>query len=437
MKRIFSLMLALVLVAGMMATASGCKKGQSAKTDLLDGKTIKIASWGTAKPTEGTEDGDLKLDAIKAAEEKYNCKVEWLTINDLTQQLLTAATTGQIVADVLMQRSHRIVELMMKGDYFWSVEELGGDPKDEIYNQDTTNYTTYKGKTYGWWYDPTNVNSMMAINKTIIERAGVELPYNLVEDKKWTYEAYAKLMKDTTDPNSNIYGGVLNGSNPQYMIYTNNTSIYGEENGVHIANTDDIKLQEVFEFLSTSIVNDKIMDDAMGLTSITTDFMNGKYATTMVGRAVCRDTLAKDMTDAWGIMPLPIGPSATDYVKLDNECKSFCIQKAVDIELAKALFQFMNETYVAPLAEEDVMRAMYQGFAPDKESLENLMMLQDLPLTMVTSYTTPDLRNYTGNNVTSAIFGMANGTKPIKSTLDSVKPEIQGILDDYYGQTSN
>jgi hypothetical protein len=55
---------------------------------------------------------------------------------------------------------------------------------------------------------------------------------------------------------------------------------------------------------------------------------------------------------------------------------------------------------------------------------------------MVTEYTTPDLRNYTGNTVNASLNGMANGTKPIKSTLDSLKNEIQGILDEYYNQTS-
>lgn len=439
MKRFVSLVLAIVMALSLMALASGCGKEKSeVDTDLLKGMTIRIASWGTAKPVEGTEEGDLKLEAIAAAEEKYGCTVEWLTINDLTQQLLTAATTGQVVADVLMQRSHRVVELLMKGDYFWSVEDLGGDPTADIYNQDTTKYTTYKGKTYGWWYDPTNVNSMMVINKSIVERAGAKLPYDLVEDRKWTFEAFGKLMNETFDPTAGIYGSSHFGSLVQYMLHCNNTGIYTEKDGVHVANTSDTKLQEVFEFLSNAVVTDKVMDSRMGAATndVTKDFISGKYVALSAGRATMRDHLSKEMSDAWGIMPMPIGPSADEYVKLDNECKTFCIQKAVDLELAKALFQFMNETYVSPLEEEDIMRSMYQAFCPDEESFKNMMLVQDLPLTMVTEYTTPDLRNYEGNTVVSSLNGMANGTKPIKSTLDAMAPEIQGILDEYYGQKS-
>lgn len=440
MKQIISLFLALIMTISVMAVASGCSGKENANSDLLKGKTIRIASWGTAKPSEGTEDGDLKLAAIAEAEEKYGCKVEWVTITDLTQQLLTAATTGQVVADVIMQRSHRVVELLMKGDYFWSVEDLGGNPKDEIYNQDTTKFTSYNGKTYGWWYDPTNVNSMIAINKEIINRVDKSLlPYNLVEDKKWTFEAYKDLMIKTTNPEQGILGGSHFGSVVQYMMHCNNTGIYTEKDGIHIANTDDPRLNEVFEFLSNAVVTEKIMDTRMGAATnvVTQDFISGKYTTLEVGRATMRDTFSKKLKpENWGIMPLPIGPSADDYVKLDNECKTFCIQKAIDQDLAKALFQFMNETMVAPLDEEDLATSMYRAFAPDEESFKNLMLVQSKPLTMVTEYTTPDLRNYTGNTVTASLNGMANGTKPIKSTLDALKNEIQGILDEYYNQES-
>ena len=70
MKRVISLILALVMTVGVMAISSGCGKKASDNSELLKGKTIRIASWGTAKPAEGTEDGDLKLAAVAEAEEK-------------------------------------------------------------------------------------------------------------------------------------------------------------------------------------------------------------------------------------------------------------------------------------------------------------------------------------------------------------------------------
>ena len=59
MKRLISLILVLIMTIGVMAMASGCSKEESFNSDLLKGKTICVASWGTAKPAEGTEDGAL------------------------------------------------------------------------------------------------------------------------------------------------------------------------------------------------------------------------------------------------------------------------------------------------------------------------------------------------------------------------------------------
>lgn len=66
MKRILALFLVLVMATVLMATASGCQKS-GANTKLLDGQTITIASWGSAKPNAGNEAGDLQLEAIAAA----------------------------------------------------------------------------------------------------------------------------------------------------------------------------------------------------------------------------------------------------------------------------------------------------------------------------------------------------------------------------------
>lgn len=436
MKRIISLFLVIVLAMGLMSVASGCKKNTDANTSLLNGVNIRIASWGSAKPVVGTEDGDLKLAAIEAACKKYGCTVQWFDNADMTQKLLTAATTGSVVAEVIMQRAHRVLELQMKDDCFWALDDLDGQPNKEIYNTDTTKHTTYNGKTYGFWYDPTNINVMMAINKDVIARAGVEIPYNLVEDRKWTAKAWTDLMLKTANPDEEIYGGSVFNVFGFAMLHANNTSLYTEKNGTHLANTDSSDVIEIAEILQNAVINDKTLSNNIGAgpKDIINGFINGKYATISVGRADCRDNLSKNMTDGWGIMPIPIGPAANEYVKLDFECKTFAIQKAVDFELAKAILKFMDETYECPIDGMDAMRSMYRAFAPDEESLEILMLLQELPLTLMVEYTTPDLRNFVGKDMIFEINKVFVGSKSIKSSMDSLKPLIQGILDDFYDQ---
>ena len=440
MKRIISVLLVIALVVSMCAMASGCGKKSSSgvDTDLLKGKTIRIASWGQgAKPTEGTEDGDLVIEQVKAAEEKYGCTVEYLTIADITQQILTAATTGQLVGEAIVFKTHRIRELLMKGDFYWSLEELGQDPNNELFNQDTAYYSTYEGKTYGWWYQPTFVNNVCVFNKTLLERIGVEFPYNLVEDRKWNFESWNNLMLKTTDPTNNVYGCGQVGTFTTMVMHANDTSMYAvNEAGLHVENTADTKLNEVFEFLSNCSTKDKTIKFNIGSSSdqIQTDFINGKYATMFAGLSTIRDVLPEKMSDEWGIMPIPMGPSATEYVKLDAECRAFCIQKAVPLNEAKAIFTFINEAFVYPLDETEGMKGKYEAFCQDKESLDNMMLMQELPLRLISEYTEPDVRTYT--NFMSDLNDIAKGDKPIKSTLDALAPTIQATLDEYYGQST-
>jgi len=326
MKRVISLLLVLVMCIGLMACASGCKKNNPADTSLLNGVNIRIASWGSAKPTEGTEDGDLRYAAIDAACKKYGCTVEWFTFTDMTQRLLTAATTGSVVAEVVMQRAHRVLELLEKGDYFWSLDELDGKPKKDIYNTDTTKYTTLNGKTYGFWYDPTNVNVMLAINKSLISKAGADLPYNLVEDRKWTFDAWSELLSQTCDPENKIYGSSVYNSFGIAMLHANKTSLYTEKNGVHLFNNEDPKVTEIIESIREAVLNDKTVTNNIGAgtTELLTDFINGKFVTLSVGRANCRDDLAKKMNRYWANFVKngdPNGEGLTKWTPITEDCK--------------------------------------------------------------------------------------------------------------------
>lgn len=436
MKRFLSLLLTVVMAVGLCGVATGCGGSKDGVSTALKGKTIRIASWGNVKPTAGTEVGDLKLEQIAAAEEKFGCTVEFVTITDLTQQLLTAATTGQIVADVIMQRAHRVQDLLLQGEYFWAMEDLGFDPADEMYNKDTKYYTTCNGKTYGFWYDPTEQAQMMLLNKTLLDMAGLEVPYDLVEQKKWNWDAWLNIMQKTTDKTTGVSGFTAAGTFPTSMMYANQTSLYAEKDGSWYSNTSDTKLIEAFSFTSKCIKDLKVMDYTIGAaaTSDTEAFVGGKTASAIVGLYEVRDTVSKKMSGDYAMMPIPMGPSATDYVNGNSECKTFCIQKAKSKEEAIALVQFMNEAYIYPIDTRDGIESYYKSLCADEESLDVMMYLHDnIPLTVYGEYTAPDLRNVAAGILTD-LADMAAGNISAKSTLDSYNNTIQSHLNEYYNQ---
>lgn len=439
MKRIISLLLVLVLSLSLCAVASGCRRNGGAETDLLKGQTVHFFTRGNLEPKGGTEVNDLRKEAVEAAKEKYGCEIKWSNATDITAQLVTAASSGQKLGDVCQQLTHQVYHMMNLGDYFWSVEELGGDPTDaELFNVDVTAYAKHGDKTYGWWYDPSTVGTVMVINKSILERNGGKMPYDLVEDNKWTFDEWKKIMQLGVDPNTGILGGQRDQASVYSYLAMNDTSLYAlNADGVHVSNTGDQKLLEVLEFLTDITVNDKIYKGTAGSwDEPQKEFAKGKLVTANVGLYVCRSELPTGMTDEWGIMPLPIGPSGSGYKNIAASSNSFCIQKCVDLEYAKALFQLTNEIFVYPVDDTDGLRGDYEAFCPDKESVENLLMLQALPLYIEPEFTMPDLRKYTDNtSIMSDLTDASNGTKAIRSTLDAMSPQIQSVLDEFYKQT--
>lgn len=429
MKKTIAFITAVVLFLCCFVT--GCGKEDNETVSVLKGQTIKIAAWGDMSPKAGTELGDARLKRIAAAEEKYGCTVEFETISDLFSQMTLAASSGETLADVLMTRAHYIPKLA-NADALWAIEDIN-DTSNAAFNQNAFANTKVNGKSYGFYYDPYYVGYVLFFNKGILERAGVEYPYDMVKNKTWTYDAWLDIMKKVTDPSAGIMGIGMEQAFDAALMKSNDASIYAQdESGKWIANTSDNKVINALTFMADCVNKWKVMEPNKGRdwTYCPSQFKAGKYAFYLTYSWTAEDQSYHQMSDDYGIVPMPLGPDATEYVKPACELKAYCIQKSVSKEKAAALVEFMNEAFVYPL-DEDSIEKYYQSLVMDKESLEVLLMLDELPVTQVDEFTTPDIR---GTDVIGALEACSKGTKPIRSTLDSYKGSIQALLDEYYAQ---
>ena len=430
MKRLIMLTLAVVM---MVSSFSGCGgEEKSSAASVLEGETITIAAWGDSiTPREaGTELGDARLEKIAMAEEKYGCKIEFVTIADIFSQMKLAASSGEVIADVCSTRAHYITPLA-KQDALWSMEELlGDDMSDEIYNQNTFANTKYKEGTYGFWYDPYYVGSVMQFNKGILDRADVSYPYDLVKTKEWTYDKWLEIMQATTDPASGIMGCGMKQAFDATILKANDASIYAKKDNKWVENTADTKVINALSFLADCVTKYKVMDANIGRdwTYVPNQFAAGKY--TFATNYSWDAGYAEDMSDDYGILPLPLGPDATEYVNVACELKTYCIQKSVKKEKAVAIMQLLSEALCYPLDPETSIESYYQTLVKDRESLDVLMMMHDLPVKQVDEYTTPDIRG----TACAGVLSSSTGGSPVRSSLESYKGVIQALLDDYYGQ---
>ncbi len=433
MKRIISLLLVIGLTVCCFSGCGGSKK-KSGAASILEGETITIAAWGdgiTAREA-GTELGDARLAKIAEAEEKYGCKIEFVTIADIFSQMKLAASSGEVIADVCSTRAHYIAPLA-KQDALWSMEELlGDDMANEVYNQNTFANTKFSDKTYGFWYDPYYVGTVLQFNKGILDRAGIEYPYDLVKSREWTFDKWLEIMQKTTDPASGIMGCGMKQAFDATVIKGNDASIYAFKDNKWVENTADNKVINALNFLADCVTKYKVMDANTGRdwTYVPGQFAAGKYTFTTNYSWDLNSESFKDMSDDYGVLPLPIGPDAKEYVNVACELKTYCIQKSVEKEKAIAILELLNEALAYPLDPDTAIQAYYQSLVKDRESLEVLMMLHDLPVEQVDEYTTPDIRG----TACAGVLSSSNGSSPVRSSLESYKGSIQALLDEYYGQ---
>lgn len=431
MKKIFTLAL---VCAFIICCFAGCGKDKNSAASVLEGETITIAGWGDQiiPHAEGTELGDARMEAIAYAEEKYGCKIEFVTVADIFSQMKLAASSGEIIGDVCATRAHYVAPLA-KQDALWSMEELIGDKmSDEIYNQDTFTNTKYADKTYGFWFDPYYAGYVMQFNKGILERAGVDYPYDLVKDRKWTYDAWLEIMQKTADTATGIQGFGLGQATDAALMKGNGACVYAYKDGKWVENTADNKLINALTFIADGVTKHKVIDANKGRdwTYVPQQFASGKYVFRLVYSWDLLSEQTEKMSDDYGVMPLPIGPDASEYVNVACELKTLCIQKSVDKERAVAIMELMTEALGYPLDPETSIESYYQSRVKDKESLEVLMMLHELPVKQVEEYTTPDIR---GTNI-AGVLGSSDGSSPVRSSLESYKGAVQALLDDYYDQ---
>jgi len=137
------------------------------------------------------------------------------------------------------------------------------------------------------------------------------------------------------------------------------------------------------------------------------------------------------MSDDYGVLPLPKGPDAEKYVNVACELKTYCIQKSVPKKKASAIMQLLGEAFAYPLDSKNSMKAYYQTKVQDAQSLEILMMLDQIQVQQVDEYTTLDIR---GTDI-SGVLNSSTGSVPVRSSLESYKGAIQALLDEYYGQS--
>ncbi len=296
----------------------------------LNGATIRFNNyWYDEVNTPKSQMGKYRLARIAEIEKILNCKVEMGTVepNTIFQKLIA----GDDFCDIIDIMGPHMLPGYMKNNLLSPLNNLGINFKDPKFDAAVTKTLTFDGKHYGLIGNPEGIekislNYVMFFNQTLLKKLGINDDlYTIQKNGQWTWAKFEELcIKITRDTDGD--------NKPDIWGTTENSAVYGllqelmaSNNGDWIKRTSDNPITykftaasdpnafEALQFWQKLACTDKVMD--LGIAGETTTFIQGKvgFMPTYLNRTTLPGFIM-GMKDDYGILFMPKGPKATDYV---------------------------------------------------------------------------------------------------------------------------
>ncbi|MBE6953071.1 MAG: extracellular solute-binding protein [Ruminococcaceae bacterium] len=363
--RLLALLMALVMVVAMFAACGGeedpATTTTAATTDAtttaattpagpnLQGYNFEIVNGNRILP-QTNEDGSY----TNADQEEFAEKLEELqtrlgiTITNVPMpegdqiEVMISAAMGQVkLGDIIYSDS----------DYFFSVANAGGlRPMDDQamidaglnladatrWYQPVTKLTKLLGKTWGLGvaskYITVQTGYFVAFNKDLCAAAGYPDMYQLVRDGEWTWEVYRDVARQATkdtdgDGTPDIWGTGATAWGEEAL--TNGAQYVDEVDGKWVVTIDSEAGVEALQFLYDMNYGDQTRWDVSS-GECRTAFANGTIAFNWcsMGHIDGPNSAIYPAIHDYGILPMPKGPRATEYISAQDYVRAIIMQAA-------------------------------------------------------------------------------------------------------------
>ncbi|MGG4034735.1 extracellular solute-binding protein [Paenibacillus cisolokensis] len=400
----------------------------------LNGETVKIGLWWDGadpretKAEERTPAAEMMVKKIEEVEKKYNAKIEFVKFADYenyVEHFTTTSLAGEPFADVV------VLEL------FWAFPTLAEkgliepidqwlDMSDPKYNEWMRTGGSYKGKQYGH-YDGSPSPYGFYYNKTLVEKLGLEDPYELQQKGEWTWDVFRDYVKRATkdtdgDGKTDIYG--IAGANggvkwlAEQFIYVNNGAVDKDENGEIKFSLDSPPAIEALQFVSDLYNVDKSIKP--NVEDQTKEFVSGNgvfYAGFSWELSGLIEGLAGQEI---GYVFLPKGPNADDYKSYTPFGNMYFAAKySKNAEAAMHIYDEINLYGEGRKLTEESWAMSW----PSKESLDTRKQMYD-KIGYISYYAVPD-----GEKLfESVVKDITDGKVTPATAVDKVKQQFEANI---------
>ena len=464
-KRVLSLLLAVSMAAIMIGCSntngnnknnSGNIAGKQSYDDVvdMDGYVFSIASNFLQNTPDfaNLTDAEAIFETVRhKIEEKYNCTIQIIPSDNSIETIRTKVLGGDKIADLLDIDGTKITQLARSG-YIVALDDIDGlNINDSRWISGYTRLTEFNGKHYGVnFMRPAEARVCLVYNRDLLKKFGVtEDPQQLVKDNKWTFDKFAEMAKACTrDTNGD-------GITDTYGIYTRLPNLFGMsmiaanggklvtmENGIAKESFTDNKVLTALNFVNKLVNEDKsfkIATEANSAASISSKeiaahFANGEATFIYCESWVLNQAIKPVSGDIdYAILPLPMGPDASDYVSPAENARNFCISSTnKDVEKTVIIMNAIAKA-VAEYGEGDDwwkydVEADYFQMG-DTESVEIYMSLIDKSTIDLGVGVTDLWNDFQTKVIGESIFSL-KGTPASK--IQSITGKYKNAIDSIY-----
>lgn len=443
-----------IVLAFMMQICCGCSKESNSDGDDVStnkkndtgfveniydmgGKTIRIADsyWIAGESDTLEKQNCAKI--LREIENDYNCNIEVFApnVSTIEQDITTSVAAGKVYANIINVQ-HELANIYRSGNIadVSTIKNLGMESNDWL--SVSKEFNTINGVQYGVAFLQQQCQSVnwnvITYNKTLAEKYGIEDLYELVRNKEWTYEKFAEICQTVTTKSNGSVKGMINGY-PCFGFFAaaNDVDFVSNKDGKYVYNCLSDNMLNALQFCQDYnrkglLDNENFVGNDYGLTESNV-FMARKTLFHLSDFWVVSEVFSSGMPDDYGVLPLPMGPDAADYVGVATNCKSYCFIKGdPDIEDAAAILVamanrtgFTNEEWVAQQVENSLR---------DDESGEMLELMLANPVS--TAYIDVLGKEWDAL-LRQCIYDMSLTPR---QAMEQAQQGAQATIDEYYAQ---
>lgn len=385
-------------------------RDESLKNAIKTGENYRYFVWTTNDPANpfeeySDEDKDFALNRKSNYEREYGITIEYVqTVPDWSQSFAQAAYSGQPLADVFNAGG----PFTMYANYNYqntpgsvleplsNYSEYADFNDSEWFDTNSQKVTTFNNQLYFAVPNPVGIdavslNQVVIFNKEILTQNGIsdKEVYEMYKNGTWNWEAFKDIAIGCTDLDNEVYG-VHMGENNSLMW-----GLVPSNNAFLLSQTVDSTGKAYYEFTGDSANALEAWDffiqlaraDAVLMSMSPTEdivFRSGKAAmiSTYVNRAG-KITNYRQYPQ-FGIVTVPKGPKAENYVSSCNWFTPFCVFKGTANPAGSV--QVLSE-YCAPryAKNSEEAKAQFEAGAMkivcDSESIEVLRSIPEISVT--------------------------------------------------------